>query len=661
MFRPRLIALLLALGTLVVFLPAGRFGFVNYDDPDYVTENNFVKNGLNWTDIRWAFSTFHASNWHPLTWLSLMTDGTLFGLNAGVMHLVNVLFHAVNAALLFILLSRLTQKTWPSAFVAALFAWHPLHVESVAWISEHKDVLSTFFALLSLLGYAEFVMENRRRGWWLALFFFALALLAKPMVVTLPFVLLLLDFWPLNRVASSKLKVESPAFRSLQPSAFGPLLFEKTPFFLLSVAASIVTCLAQRGAMASLEKVALPLRLENLPVAYAGYLLKIFWPVNLAFFYPLTAPAFSTIAAAMVFLLAISIFCWRTRRLFPYVTVGWLWFLGTLVPVIGIVQVGEQAMADRYSYFPAIGIFIIVAFGVRDMAARFPSAKPALAAAAILILAGCVLATGNQLSYWKTDETLFAHAVDVTKNNEIAHINLGVVYEKQGRGAEAMNEYQQALEINPHRANNYNNIGDLLDKAGEPAKALAEYQTALQLNPDAVEVHLNLGGVLVELKQFDEAAKHLRLAAKLKPDDARPHFEMAKALLKQGRDAGAVDEFQQALRLDPDNVRILAFTARVLAADENAALRDGRTALVLATRANTLSDNSQPAAIDALGMACAETGDYANAQICAQKVLDLASAMQIKDTGPMRTRLELYQEHKPWRESFLATNAPPKD
>jgi tetratricopeptide (TPR) repeat protein len=659
--RPRLITLLLVLGTLVVFLPAGRFGFVNYDDPDYVTENNFVKNGLDWTDIRWAFTTFHASNWHPLTWLSHMTDVSLFGPDAGSMHFVNILFHTANAVLLFTLLLRLTQKIWPSAFVAALFAWHPLHVESVAWISERKDVLSTFFEMLSLLSYAEFAVKNRRRGWWLALLFFVLGLLAKPMVVTLPFVLLLLDFWPLNRVANAKLKVEGPMFRNLQPSTFGLRLFEKIPFFLLSAAASIVTCLAQRGAMASLEKVALPLRLENSLVAYADYLLKIFWPANLAIFYPLVAPSFPAVAAAVVFLLAISFFSWRARRLFPYVTVGWLWFLGTLVPVIGIVQVGEQAMADRYSYFPAIGIFILIAFGGWDLANRVSSAKTALATAAILILAGCVLGTENQLRYWQTDETLFAHAIDVTKNNEIAHINLGVVYEKQGRTAEAMNEYQQALEINPHRANTYNNIGDLLDKAGEPAKALAEYQTALRLNPDAIEVHLNLGSVLVELERFDEAAGQFRLAAKLKPDDARPHYETGKALLKQGRDAAAMDEFRQALRLDPGNASILAFTARVLAADENAAVRDGPAALALATRANTLSGDSLPMAIDALGMACAETGDFTNAQICAQKVLDLASAMQMKDTGPMRTRLELYQNNQPWRESFRATNAPVKD
>lgn len=646
MSRPRLIALLLALTTLVVFLPAGGFGFVNYDDPDYLTDNNFVKNGLNWTDLQWAFTTLHASNWHPLTWLSHMTDCTLFGLNLGAHHFVNVLFHAANTALLFLLLWRLTQKIWPSVFVAALFAWHPLHVESVAWISERKDVLSTFFALLALLSYAEFAKANRRRDWWLALLFFALGLLAKPMVVTLPFVMLLLDFWPLRRF-------NAPTIQKL--------IVEKIPFFLLSAALCIVTCLAQRSAMATLEKVALSLRLENSLVAYAGYLLKIFWPAKLAFFYPLTAPSFPVIAAAALFLLAVSFFAWRMRHRFPYLPVGWFWFLGTLVPVIGIVQVGEQAMADRYSYFPAIGIFIMVAFGGCQLADRFKPAKMIFAPAAVLILAGCVLVTEIQLRYWRTDEALFAHALDVTRNNEIAHINLGVVYEKQNRTAEAMGEYRQALQLNPRRANNHNNIADLLDKDGQPAAALAEYQAALQLNPDAIEVHLNLGSVLVELLRLDEAAAQFERAAELKPADARPHYEMGRALLKQGRDAAAIDEFRRALQLDPDNPKIMAFTARVLAADENAAVRDGRAALNLAARANELSGGSQPMAIDALGMACAETGDFTNAQIHAQKVLDLAADAQMTNLAPMQKRLELYQNRQPWRESFRATNAPVKN
>ncbi len=659
MSRPRLIALLLALGTLVVFLPVGGFGFVNYDDPDYVTENSFVKNGLTGADLWWAFTTVHASNWHPLTWISHMTDCSLFGLNPGAMHFVNVLFHAANAALLFALLWRLTQKIWPAAFVAALFAWHPLHIESVAWIAERKDVLSTFFALLALLSYAKYVeafqVRSPKSKVFLAgsLLAFALGLLAKPMLVTLPFVLLLLDFWPFNRVGSFELKVAGSKPHNLQPSAFNlQLLLEKLPFILLSAAACIVTCLAQRGAMASLEKVAFALRLENSLVAYVGYLLKLFWPENLAFFYPLTAPSAASLAAAGLVLVAGSFFAWRARRAWPFVTVGWAWFLGTLVPVIGIVQVGEQAMADRYTYFPAIGIFIIVAYGGLALAERFSLVKKMLAPAAILILAGSVLATENQLRYWRTDETLFGHAVAVAKNNEIAHLNLGVVYEKQGRTAEAMQEYRQALTINPQRAHTHNNIADLLDEAGQPAAALTEYQTALRLDPQAVETQLNLGNLLVELQRFDEAAEQFQRAAEIQPADARPHYELGKSLLKQGRDAAAIEEFRTALQRDPENIQILAFTARVLAANENAAGRDGRTALDFATRANDLTGGSQPMTLDALGMAYAENGDFTNAQACAQSVLDLAAQASMKDTGAVQLRLDLYKNQRPWRESF---------
>ena len=652
MSRPRLIALLLALGTLVVFLPVGNFGFVNYDDPDYVTENSFVKNGLNGAGIRWAFISFHASNWHPLTWMSHMTDCSLFGVNPGAMHFVNVLFHAANAALLFALLGRLTQKIWPAAFVAALFAWHPLHIESVAWISERKDVLSTFFALLSLLGYAKYVEASKVQSPKSKVFFaygllaFALGLMAKPMLVTLPFILLLLDFWPLQRFPLS-------AFRF-------PLLTEKIPFFLLSVAACVVTCLAQRGAMASLEKVAFSLRLENSLVAYVGYLLKLFWPENLAFFYPLTAPSTTSLAAAGFFLAAISFFVWRARCAWPFVSVGWAWFLGTLVPVIGIVQVGEQAMADRYTYFPAIGIFIIVTFGGLALAERFSIVKKTLVPVAILILAGSVLATENQLRYWRTDETLFGHAVAVAKNNEIAHLNLGVVYEKQGRTAEAMQEYRQALAINPQRAHTHNNIADLLDEAGQPAAALTEYQTALRLDPMTVETQLNLGSLLVELQRFDEAAQYFRHAAELRPADARPHYELGKSLLKQGRDAAAIEEFRTALQRDPENIQILAFTARVLAANENAAGRDGRAALDFAARANDLTGGGLPMVLDALGMAYAENGNFTNAQACAQSVLDLAAQASMKDTGAVQLRLDLYKIQRPWRESFRATNGPVK-
>ena len=648
MSRPRFIALLLALGTLVVFLPVGRFGFVNYDDPAYITENPVVKNGLTGAGIVWAFAGFHVANWHPLTWLSHMIDCTLFGVNPGAMHFVNVLFHAANAALLFTLLLRLANKIWPSALVAALFAWHPLHVESVAWIAERKDVLSTFFALLAMLNCTKFIQENFRRSYWLALLFFAFSLLAKPMFVTLPFVLLLLDFWPLKRFPISNFQFPTSA----------KLFAEKAPFFLLAILVSVVTCLAQRGAMATLERVPFALRLENSLAAYAGYLQKIFWPAKLAFFYPLTVGSPVSLAIAALMLGIISFLAWRARRAFPFVPVGWCWFLGTLVPVIGLVQVGEQAMADRYSYFPAIGIFIIVAFGGWDLAERFPKVRKMFLAAAVLVSVAYVGLTEIQLQYWRSDETLFSHAVAVTGENEIAHLNLGVVYEKTGRLDEAMREYRAALKINPRRAHTHNNIADLLDLTGQPAAALAEYQAAMQLDPSSVATHLNLGTLHVELGQFAEAAAEFAEAARLDSADARPPYENGKRLLKQGRDAEAVVELRRALQLDAENFKLLAYTARVLAADETAGVRDGTTALVLATKANDLTGGEQPFVLDALGMAYAENRDFTNAVACAQKVVELAEAAQVPDIAALKTRLALYQKNQPWRESFRATNQP---
>jgi len=648
MSQPRLIALLLALGTLVVFLPTGGFGFVNYDDPDYVTENVFVKNGLNGPDIAQAFTSYHACNWHPLTWLSHMTDCTLFGLNPGAMHFVNVLIHAANTALLFTLLLRLTKKIWAAAFIAALFAWHPLHIQSVAWISERKDVLSTFFGLLTLLAYTKFAQENSRRNYWLALVFFALGLMAKQMLVTLPFVMLLLDYWPLQRVTA----------KTFSAAKIRRLVLEKIPFFLLVIPACVLTCLAQRAAMSSLEHLPFPLRVENSVVTYALYLLKIFWPAHLAFFYPLTVRSPANLAAAALVLVIISFFAWRIWRSQPYVAVGWLWFLGMLVPVIGLVQVGEQSMADRYSYLPSVGIFIIVTFGGLALAERFAFVKKFLAPAAILILVGCVVATEIELQNWRTDETLFSHAVAVTENNEIAHLNLGVVYEKQGRTTEAMQEYRTALKIYPRRAHTHNNIADLLDAAGQPEAARTEYEAAIALDPNAPEAHLNYGILLVELNRFDEATEQFKLAATLEPTDARPHYQMGKMLLKRGDDTAAIGELRLALQNDPNNFQMLTYTAHVLAADETVGVRDGATALAMANKANELTGGAQPFVLDVLGMACAENQDFANAIACAQKAIEQAETAQMLNTEPLESRLALYQSRQPWRESFRATNAP---
>ena len=579
-----------------------------------------------------------------------MADCTLFGPNAGAHHFVNVLFHAANVALLFILLWRLTQKIWPSALVAALFAWHPLHVESVAWISERKDVLSAFFALLALLSYTKFVKENSRRSYWFALVFFALGLMSKPMLVTLPFVLLLLDYWPLQRISN-----------------LPRVVLEKIPFFLLAAISCVITFFAQRSgeSIIPLARISLGYRLENAPVAVAGYLQNLLCPAGLCVIYPMpdkipVLPA----ALSVALLILISIAAWHWRKSKPHLITGWLWFLGTLVPVIGLVQVGSQAMADRYAYLPSIGFFIALVFLLDDFAARMQMPKIIATGAAAVILTGCILATEYQLQFWRDSETLFRRAVAVTQNNDIALVNLGVALDIQGRFDEALIVYRQAEEIAGSRNRFglyeiHNNLGNILDILGRYAESLAEYREAIRQRPDDAMLHNAAGGELAALNRFDGALAEFDEAEALDPKYAAPHVEAAKVLFKIGRDAEGLDEFRAALRIEPANYQILATTAHYLAANENAAARNGKTALGLALKADELSGHVQPRVFDILGMACAENGDFSNAVIYAQNAIDLAAAVQMKDTGPLQARLELYKNNKPWRESFRATNAPP--
>ncbi len=703
--RPRLIGLLLALITLLAYWPVARNGFVNYDDNDYVMENHVVQKGLTWAGVKWAFTTGYACNWHPVTWLSHMLDCEWFGLNAGAHHSVSLLFHTANAVLVFLLLLRLTRELWPSAFVAALFAWHPLHVESVAWIAERKDVLSTFFALLTLLAYARYAQRrmgenpnaecrmpkeirnpndetpdrqrpnsdfglwasfgirhsafdilscHQSRFYWLALVFFTLGLMAKPMLVTLPFVMLLLDYWPLRRIPDYRFRI--PDLKRLT--------LEKWPFFLLTIISCIVTYLVQHHgeAVIPLQQFPLNLRVENALTAYTHYLLKTIWPVDLAVVYPLfvSIPRFAITISAVV-LISISASVWLARRRQPYLLVGWLWFLGTLVPVIGLVQVGIAALADRYTYFPLVGMFIAVAFGVRDLVNRVQFPKAVVTAAAVLVLAGCLILTENQLRCWRDSESLFRHAVAVTKNNNIAHLNLGTICQDAGRLNEALAEYRASAQVAPGYSRVHSNLGSVLDALGLPEEALAEYRLALQLETNFPPLHDGIGIVFVELGHFDEAMSEFSNAARLDPAYPWPYFQMGKALLQQGRDAEAIGKFREALRINPDNFQILAFVAHVLAADEKPGVRDGQTALLYAARANILSAGTQPFVFDALGMACAEAGHFDDAQEVTRKAINLAIAAKMKNLEPMQQRLELYRKHQPWRESFLSTNLPPKD
>jgi len=645
MSRPRVIGLLLALATLLAYLPATQDRFINCDDDVYITQNLVVQRGLTWAGVKWAFTTWHASNWHPLTWLSHMADCELFHLNPGGHHFVNVLFHAANATLLFALLFSLTDALWPAAFIAALFAWHPLHVESVAWVSERKDVLSTFFALLSLLSYVRFARKKHRADFRLAVFFFALGLMSKPMLVTLPFVMLLLDYWPLQRIRDCASRARDMRH----------CLLEKWPLFLLAAASSIITFLAQRNeAVASLAKVPLTLRLENATLAYACYLWKTIWPVHLAVFYPLPKQiTWSLPAAAAAVLMLISAAAWRERRRSPWLLVGWLWFLGTLVPVIGLVQVGDQAMADRYGYFPLIGIFIAVTFSIVQWmnGARF--LKIAAATTAVLILSACLVLTEIELRHWRDSETLFSHAVAVTRDNAPVHLNLGAALEEQNRPEEALVEYQKALQLDPRRHEIYNNIGKLLNDGGKPDAALNYCLEAVRLDSKSPLSRNNLGIVLMKLGRFDEAMGQFSAAGQLDADYAPPRFLMGKILLKQGHDAEAMPHFHEALRIEPDNLQMLIYVARVLAADENPEIRNGVEALDLATRANQLSGKAQPMALDTLAMALAETGRFNEAAQTEREALNLArTAGREDDDAIMQQRLELYQKRQPWRESF---------
>lgn len=657
MSRPRSIGWFIVLVTLAAYLPVLRNGFVNFDDPDYVTENQMVLRGLTWPGIQWAFSTWHSSNWHPLTWISHMADCQWFQTNPAGHHLTNLLFHAANVALLFALWRRLTGLLWPSAAIAALFAWHPLHVQSVAWVAERKDVLSTFFALLALLSYVRWTARPAGtvapRSYGLALLAFGCALMAKPMAVTLPFVMLLLDFWPLGRLTKAEPGGLDGAPRTLQFSLVWRGLWEKWPFFALSVASAVVTVLAQRTeAIAPLAKYSLSLRLENVVVAYAIYLGKTICPVQLAVFYPLLQPGWMAVALAAAICLGLSALAWRTANSHPYVAVGWLWYLGTLVPVIGLLQVGDQALADRYTYFPLVGIFLAAVFGARDLVRRFQMPPWLAPAASTVVLAGCLAGTEFQLPLWRDSQILFAHALAVTPDNATARLNLGEAFQAAGRNQDALANYQRALQLDPACFEAYNNIGRFLNDQGKPAEALEYCRASARLNPRSSSSHNSLAMVLAKLGRYDEALAEFSIAARLDPHSAAPHFQGGRALLKLGRPGEAVAEFQAALQIEPGNPTMMIYIARVLAADPHPQARNGPAALALARRAAALAGPPQPVVLDTLAMACAETGRFDDAANFARQAITLALAGGAQeDVTNLQQLLKQYEKHQPARLS----------
>ena len=549
--------LALALGTLALYWPALRCDFINFDDQGYVTKNVQVQNGLTWESVQWAFRSGELSNWHPVTWLSHMLDCQIYVLKPWGHHLTNILLHAVNTALVFVLLHSLTRTRWRSLLVAALFGWHPVHVESVVWVSERKDVLSGCFGLLTLMAYARYA-QNRSAAagssrfhlpssifYLLSLCLFALGLMSKPMLVTWPFVLLLLDYWPLRR------------FPDFSIQRCGRLLVEKIPFFALAALLSLVAFLVQRhgGAVVAVECLPLDARAGNALISYYRYLGMTFWPSQLAYFYPHPSywPAAKVLLAAGL-LLGISAILFRQRHRQPFLLMGWLWFVGTLVPVIGLVQVGEQALADRYMYLPSLGILIAVIWGAHDSIirrGRFPVLTASVAAAAGLSL--CLALTRQQISYWQDSETLNRHALAVTENNHLAHVNLGMALRDKGQIDEAIREFQAAIRLKPYNAAFHVNLGATLAKKGLTDVAISQYQQAIHLEPDNVDAHNHLGTALTKIGLTDEAMREFQEALRLKPDNAASHVNLGGTLARKGQTDAAIAQYQAALRLESDN------------------------------------------------------------------------------------------------------------
>ena len=678
--------LFLVVATLATYGDLRTHQFINYDDPVYVTDNPPVQDGLTLKGLSWAFTTLHGGNWHPLTWLSFMVDSQLFGLHPGGFFLTNLLFHIANALLLFLWLHRTTRALGCSFLVAALFALHPLHVESVAWATERKDVLSTFFWLLTMWAYVWYAERPRLGRYVLILVCFSLGLMAKPMLVTLPFVLLLLDYWPLGR-----LSLKGPGLAAASPKP-GPgvtlkrLVWEKSPLLVISALSIVVTFYAQKegGAVLPLHTLPIPNRLANAMVAYVSYLGKMFWPAHLAVLYPLplhNLPIWQAPAAGLA-LVVLTLLALRQARRHPYLLVGWLWYLGTLLPVIGLVQVGQQAMADRYTYVPFIGLFIVVVWGMAELAARWRAPRFLLPVGAGVVLSALMICTWVQVGYWRDSASLFAHTLQVTRNNALAHNSLGIALLAQGKVDQAINHCEEALRLQPNYPKAHYNLGNALFSRGEVNQALAHYEEALQLQPNYAKAHNSLGFALLSQGKVDQAVAHFEKALSIEPnspmvhnnlglallsqgkaDQAVAHFEKALSirpnspevhnnlglvLLSQNKEDQAILHFQEAIRLNPNYPEALDGLARLLATARNQKIRDGATAVQMAERANQLTGYGQPEMLDTLAAAYAEAGRFPEAIQASQKALDLAYSADMSELAKdIESRMRLYQAGRP--------------
>jgi len=538
-----LVALAIAVTVVLIYAPVRSYDFVSWDDPLYVRDNLEVSQGLTWHGALWAFTTGHSANWHPLTWLSHMLDVEFFGASPGPQHVTNVLIHIINSLLLFGVLRRLTGNIGASAFVAALFAVHPMHVESVAWVSERKDVLSTMFALLTIWEYTGYVRRPGAGRYLAVVALFAFALMSKPMVVTLPFVLLLLDVWPLQRVRLER----------GQSRVWARLAREKLPLIALSVVASIVTIVVQArgGTVVSLETFPFSVRAANAPVSYVAYLLSMVWPAGLAPFYPYPPLQVWVVIGSVLILAAVSFVIARAAPRRPYLLIGWLWYLGMLAPVIGVIQVGEQSRADRYSYLPLVGIFIIAAWGIPELLGRRQAHRVALATAAMATVFAYAAAAHAQVRHWENSLTLWEHTTAVTTGNYIAHTNLGLELAQRGEASAAIEHFNEAIRSKPNFAEAHNALGVSLLHEGRAQEAVTEYMQAIAIKPSYAEPHSNMAMVLSAQGRVGEGIVEFLEAVKFDPGNAQIHYNLGFAFAAQQRFNEAIDQYTQALRLNP--------------------------------------------------------------------------------------------------------------
>ena len=640
MSRTLAVCALLAVLTGLGYAGVGELGFISLDDVEYVTANSQVQQGLTAESLGWAFRATTLGNWHPLTWLSHMAAWELGGPDPRVHHGLNLLLHLANVILLFLVLRAATGDPGPSAFLAGLFAIHPLHVESVAWVAERKDVLSTLFWILALAAYLAWVRRPGPGRYAVLAACLALGLMSKPMLVTLPFALLLLDLWPLDR-----------------PRRIG-LLVEKLPLFAVVAVFSGVTFWVQRqsGAVGSLEDFGLVERLANATLSYGVYLRQTLWPGGLAVFYPFPhSPALAQALASGLLLVGASVAAWRLLPRLPFLFVGWFWFLGTLVPVIGLVQVGTHAHADRYTYVPHIGLFAATAWGLSALARRLGAPGWLRAGLAAALLAALVPVTRAQVATWKDDFTLFGHALEVTEDNYLAHLFVGEAHRRQGRWAEAGSHLQRAVEIRPQLAVAHNNLGIVRFMEGDPDEAIRLYRTALELEPDYAEARNNLGVALLRSGETEPAVEAFREALRRRADYPEARLNLARALTFAGRGADAVRSYREALREaeesgnDAGAARALRGLVGLLASHPDAGLRDGAQAVPYAERVLELDPSGHPVDLDGLAQAYAEVGRFGEAIQLTLQALQRTPGEERDLRRGLRERLALYRSGEPYR------------